>query len=119
MASSSEAPFAPAVRVGDHAWVSGAVALDQSGQVVGADTNEQARTAFANMSDALAGVQMTLSNVVQTRIFLTPNADWKAVARVFKEAFADVRPAATMVRVHSLALPELLLEIEATAVIRK
>lgn len=59
---------------------------------------------------------MTMSNVVQARIFLTPNADWAAVARVFKEAFADVRPAATMVRIHSLALPELLLEIEATAV---
>lgn len=71
--------------------------------------------AFACVSAALAGVNLTMSDVVQVRIFLTPDADWAAVAREFKKVFADVRPAATMVRVHSLALPELLLEVEVTA----
>lgn len=115
----SDRGYAPAVRVGDHAWVSGAVALDGAGQLVGgADTYEQSRAAFSGVTEALRGVALTTLDIVQVRIYLTPEANWGSVARAFKEAFSHVQPAATMVRVHSLALPGLQVEVEATAVDR-
>ncbi|MEL5953566.1 Rid family hydrolase [Streptomyces sp. CLV115] len=120
MARGTDRGYSPVVRVGLHAWVSGVVAMDEAGRMVGgADTYEQARAAFAGVDRILGTVAMTISDVVQTRIFLAPEADWAAVAAAFKETFADIRPAATMVRVHSLALPELQIEVEATAVDRR
>ncbi|MFE3059426.1 Rid family hydrolase [Nocardia sp. NPDC059239] len=115
MPPSSEAPYSRAVRAGEHAWTSGAVGLDNEGHVVGSDTYTQARVAFAGAVAALADVGMLVSDVVQVRVYLTPESDWAGAARAYKETFGEVRPAATMVRVHSLALPELLIEVEARA----
>ncbi|MFI6586184.1 Rid family hydrolase [Embleya sp. NPDC050493] len=120
MATDTDRGYSPVVRVGAHAWVSGVVAMDEAGRVLGgADTYAQACAAFAGVDRVLHTVAMSISDVVQTRIFLTPEADWAAAGRAFKETFADVRPAATMIRVHSLALPHLWIEVEVTAVDRR
>jgi len=119
MAAQDDRGYSPVVRVGDHAWASGVVALDDSGQVVGgSDTYAQAIAVFEGVDNALSAVRLSIKDVVQTRIFLAPEAEWSGAARAFKEVFATILPAATMVRVHSLALPELQIEVEVTAVDR-
>lgn len=120
----SGAPWEPivgysrAVVVGDRVFVSGTTATDGNGGIVGiGDPYLQAKQAIANIAAALAQVGSSLADVVRTRIFVTDIARWEAVGRAHGEAFGAVRPAATMVEVSRLIAPELLVEIEADAVI--
>ena len=110
--------FSRAVRVGDLVFVSGTVAWGADGKLVGAgDVYAQAKQTLANIEGYLREVGATLRDVVRTRIYLTDMSRWQEVARAHREAFGDVRPASSMLEISRLAEPEMLVEIEAVAVL--
>jgi len=110
--------FSRAVRVGDLVFVSGTVAWGADGKLVGAgDVYAQAKQTLANIEGYLREVGATLRDVVRTRIYLTDMSRWREVARAHREAFGDVRPASSMLEISRLAEPEMLVEIEAVAVL--
>ena len=110
--------YSRAVRVGDTVYVSGTVAWGDDGQLVGpGDIYLQAQQAIRNIEKALRQAGASLQDVVRTRVYLTDISRWQEAARAHAEAFAEVRPASSMVQVVALADPAVLVEIEAIAVI--
>jgi enamine deaminase RidA (YjgF/YER057c/UK114 family) len=110
--------YSRAVRVGSQIWVSGTTATDSSGRIVGqGDPYAQAKQAISNIEGALARAGARLQDVVRTRIYVTDIGHWEAIGKAHGEAFRDVRPACAMVEVARLIDPEILVEIEADAVV--
>jgi enamine deaminase RidA (YjgF/YER057c/UK114 family) len=110
--------FSRAVRVGDTVYVSGTVAWGDDGKLTGAgDVYAQAKQSIRNVEKALAQAGASLSDVVRTRIYVTEISRLEEAARAHGEAFGEIRPASSMVEVSALAEPEMLVEIEAVAVI--
>jgi 2-iminobutanoate/2-iminopropanoate deaminase len=108
--------YTDAVRVGDLLFVSGCVAIDAAGAVVGAgDVVTQARQVFTNIGLCLAAAGAGFADVVKVTTFLTDIDDRARINPVREEFFGAARPASTLVEVSSLVLPELLIEVEAVA----
>ena len=110
--------YSRAVRIGNVIEVAGTTAVDENGQVVGIDSPyEQTKFTLAKIEKALLAGGATLEDVVRTRIFVTDISRWEEVGRAHGEYFRDIKPAATMLEVSALISAELLVEIEATALI--
>jgi reactive intermediate/imine deaminase len=110
--------YSRAVKVGNVIFVTGTTATNETGQVVGVgDAYAQAKQTLANIERVLARAGATMKDVVRTRMFVTDISRWEEIGRAHAEYFRDIRPATTMVEVSKLISPEMLVEIEADAVI--
>ena len=114
----SLAGYSRAVRVGDRIFVSGTAPVAEDGSVAAVgDPYRQAQRCIEIIKRALEQAGAGLEHVVRTRMFVTDISHWEAIARAHREAFADVMPATTMVEVAMLIDPDMLVEIEADALI--
>ena len=108
--------YSRAVRVGNSIFVSGTTGSDATGKVAG-DTYAQTKQALQNIVSALGQAGASAEHVMRTRIYMTNISDWEAAGKAHGEIFGDIRPATAMVEVKRLIAPEMLVEIEADAVV--
>ena len=110
--------YSRAVKTGNFVFVAGTTAVNERGEVVGTnDPYQQAVFIYKKIERALREAGASFENVVRVRTFVTDITRWEEVAKAQGEVFADIRPAATLIEVKALVQPDLLVEIEADALI--
>lgn len=112
------AGYARAVRVGNTVVVSGTTAQGPDGELIGrGDAAAQTRRCLEIIASALRALDADLRHVVRTRMYVTDISRWEEIARVHGEVFSEIRPATAMVEVAGLVDPDMLVEIEADAIV--
>jgi enamine deaminase RidA (YjgF/YER057c/UK114 family) len=112
--------YSRAIRSGNTIHVSGTTATDDQGNVVApGDPYAQTRKAIQNIAFALQQLNAGLDEVVRTRLYVTDMDHWEAIGKAHGEYFGTIRPASTMVEVNRLIDPDMLVEIEAMAIVNK
>jgi enamine deaminase RidA (YjgF/YER057c/UK114 family) len=121
---STETPWEPifgysrVVRVGPYVYVSGTTAIDKSGNIIGiGNPYMQSIQIIKNIQRALQRVDVSLNNVVRARIYTTNINNWEKIGQAHLEFFREIRPACTLVEVSHLISPEILVEMEADAIV--
>lgn len=109
--------YSRAVQVGNQLEVTGTVAVDEEGVLIGQDNAyEQTRFIIQKIERVMKEAGFSLDDVTRTRIYVTDISTWEEIGRAHREFFGKIKPATTMVEVKSLISPEYLVEIEASAI---
>lgn len=110
--------YSRAVRTGNQIYVSGTTATDEEGNIVGkGDPYRQTIRTIENIEKALKDAGSSLSDIVRTRIYVTDIGHWEEVGKAHGKFFGDIRPATSMIEVSRLIDPDMLVEIEALAIV--
>jgi enamine deaminase RidA (YjgF/YER057c/UK114 family) len=112
--------YSRAVRIGNIVEVTGTVAVDDSGSVVGKDDPYlQAKFILQKIEKILIQAGASLNDVVRTRMFVTDISGWEEYGKAHNEFFHHIKPCTSMIEISRLISPEYLIEIEATAIINE
>ena len=110
--------YSRAGKVGNIIEVAGTTAVDENGETIGInDPYEQTRYTLAKIEKALHAAGASMRDVVRTRMFVTDISKWEEIGRAHGEFFREIKPAASMIEVKGLISPDLIVEIEVTAII--
>jgi len=110
--------YSRAIRKGNLIHVAGTTAVNDAGEIVGlGNMTEQTSFIFSKIEKALKALGGNLEDVIRTRVYVVEGADWEAAAKVHGTVFRDIRPAETLLMISSLVNPDLLVEIEAEAIV--